>query len=335
MNRTFTPRLGPAALKRLEAYADRFHPHFNHPRQALWAEVYLRGLLQEGERKSIEPLSRRVSRPAQLAAVADAEQALQQFVNQSSWDEAAVAREYRAAMAETLADPDGVFVVDDTTYPKAGQHSVGVQRQHCGALGKKANCQCAVSLHYVAPKGHCPLSMRLYLPSAWLNDPARLDRAGVPPEERRDLTKGQIALELLDQARAEGWPSRVVVADSGYGVSGPFRQALEARGLHYVVGVTEQMVVFAEEPRWEWPEQASRGAYRPRNRPRLAEDSPQAVSLAELAARTPLRRVTWRHGTKGPLSARFAWLRVTAGLRLGGGRMRRGRAPLAFDRATQ
>jgi SRSO17 transposase len=310
MNRTFTPRLEPAVLERLEAYADRFRPHFNHPRQALWGGVYLRGLIQEGERKSIEPLSRRVRLPADLAAVADPEQALQQFVNQSSWAEAAVAQEYRAAMAEALADPDGVFVLDDTTFPKAGQHSVGVQRQHCGALGKKANCQCAVSLHYVAPKGHGPLSMRLYLPPAWLNDPARLDRAGVPPEERRDLTKGQIALELLDQVRAEGWPGRLVVADSGYGTSGPFRRELEARGLYYVVGVTEQMIVFAEEPRWEWPDPAVRGRRAPRSRPRLAKDSPQPVTLAELAARTPLRRVTWRRGTKGPLSARFAWLRV-------------------------
>jgi SRSO17 transposase len=84
MNRTFTPRLGPAVLERLEAYADRFRPHFNRTRQALWAEVYLRGLIQEGERKSIEPLSHRVSLPAELAAVADPEQALQQFVGQSS-----------------------------------------------------------------------------------------------------------------------------------------------------------------------------------------------------------------------------------------------------------
>jgi SRSO17 transposase len=240
MNRTFTPRLGPIVLERLEAYAERFRPHFNRSRQALWGEVYLRGLLLEGERKSIEPLSRRVSLPAALSAVADPEQALQQFVNQSHWDEAAVVREYRAAMAETLAEPDGIFVLDDTTYPKAGRHSVGVQRQHCGALGKKANCQCAVSLHYVGSRGHCPLSMRLFLPPAWVEDPGRLERAGVPPEERRALTKGQIALELLDQARAEGFPGRVVVADSGYGVSGPFRRELEARGLHYVVGVTEQ-----------------------------------------------------------------------------------------------
>ena len=105
------------------------------------------GSLQEGERKSIEPISRRVSLPADLAAVKDPEQALQQFMGQSSWDETAVAREYRATLAEALADPDGVFVVDDTAFPKQGRHSVGVQRQHCGTLGKKANCQCAVSLH--------------------------------------------------------------------------------------------------------------------------------------------------------------------------------------------
>jgi SRSO17 transposase len=252
-----------------------------------------------------------VSLPAEFASVADPEQALQQFIGQSGWDEAAVAREYRASMAEALADPDEVFVVDDTTFPKAGQHSVGVQRQHCGALGKKANCQCAVSLHYVAPKGHCPLSLRLYLPPAWLNDPTRLDRAGVPLEERRDLTKGQIALELLDQVRAEGWPGRVVVvADAAYGISGPFRRELEARGLSYVVGVTEQMIVFAEAPCWEWPNPAVRGRSAPRSRPRLAKGAPEPVTLAELAARTPLRRVTWRNGTKGPLSARFAWLRV-------------------------
>jgi SRSO17 transposase len=310
MNRTFTPRLGPAVLERLEAYADRFRPHFNRTRQAHWAEVYLHGLLQEGERKSIEPISRRVNLPADLAAVADPEQALQQFMSQSSWDEAAVAREYRATLAEVLADPDGVFLLDDTTFPKAGQHSVGVQRQHCGALGKKANCQCAVSLHYVAAKGHCPLSMRLYLPPAWLNDPVRLDRAGVPAEERRDLTKGQIALELLDQALAEGWPGRVVVADAAYGVSGPLRRELEARGLYYVVGVTEQMIVFTEEPRWEWPDPAVRGRSAPRSRPRLAKGAPEPVTLAAVAACTPLRRVTWRQGAKGPLRARFAWLRV-------------------------
>ena len=140
--------------------------------------------------------------------------------------------------------------------------------------------------------------------------PGAAGPAGVPREERRDLTKGQIALDLLDQARAEGWPGRVVVADAGYGVSGPFRRELEARGLYYLVGVSEPMIVFTEAPRWEWPDAALRGRSAPRRRPRLEKDAPQPVTLAEVAARTPLRRVTWRPGTKGPLRARFAWLRV-------------------------
>jgi SRSO17 transposase len=311
MNRTWTPEWDSEVWERLEAYAARVRSGFNHARQALWCGVYLRGLLMEGERKSIEPLSARVSLPVALGAVTDPEQALQQFVNQSSWEEAAVAREYRATLAEALAEPDGVFLIDDTSFPKAGRHSVGVQRQYCGALGKKANCQCAVSVHYAASKGHGPLAMRLFLPPAWLEDPARLEKAGVPEEARRALSKGQIALELLDRVRAEGWPGQVVVADCGYGVSEPFRHALEARGLCYVVGVTDRMVVFTEAPQWQAPDpDAVRTRRRPRTRARLTEASPQALRLAEVAARTPLRRVTWRAGTKRRLSARFGWVRV-------------------------
>jgi len=214
-------------------------------------------------------------------------------------------------MAAKFADPAGIFVIDDTTFPKQGTHSVGVQRQHCGALGKTANCQCAVSVHYVAPRGHYPLAMRLYLPESWLGDPKRLDRAHVPEAERRALTKGRIALELLDGIRAEGLPGGLVVADSGYGVSGPFRDGLSGRGLHYVVGVTDEMVAFTEEPLWVSPAPDTGG--RPRERHRLAEGSPRTLSLKELAARTPRRKVTWREGTKGRMWGRFAWLRVWPG----------------------
>jgi SRSO17 transposase len=307
MSKTYTPELTPEVLQRLEGYAAQFRDDFGFDRPARWCPVYLAGLIQEGERKSIEPLSHRVALPAELR-VKDSEQALQQFVNQSPWDDQRVLKRYRALMARTFADPRGIFVIDDTSFPKQGKHSVGVQRQYCGALGKKANCQCAVSVHYVAPKGHYPLAMRLYLPEVWLNDPRRLDKAGVPADERRPRSKGQIALELLDLVRAEGLPGGLVVADAGYGVSGPFRDGLAERGLHYIVGVTDEMLVFTEEPQWVAPAAATGG--RPRTRHRLAEDSPRPISLKELASRTPRRKVTWREGTKGPMWGRFAWLRV-------------------------
>jgi SRSO17 transposase len=310
MNRTYTPELTPDVLERQADYAAGFRDDFNRPRQAAWCGTYLRGLIQDGDRKSIEPMAARVPLPPGLA-VSDPDQALQQFLGQSTWDEQAVLKRYRATMARRFADPQAIFVIDDTTFPKQGRHSVGVQRQYCGALGKKANCQCAVSIHYVAPKGHYPLDMRLYLPESWLGDPGRLDKAKVPEGERGPLTKGQIALELLDRIRAEGLPGGLVVADSGYGVSGPFRDGLAERGLHYVVGVTDEMVVFTEEPKWDGPKLATGG--RPQKRRRLAEGSPRPVSLKELATRTPRRKVTWREGTKGPMAGRFAWLRAWPG----------------------
>jgi len=307
MNRTFTPTLPPGVLPRLEAYADLFRGDFPMSRQADWSLVYLRGLLQDGERKSIEPLVARVDLPPQLR-VKNPDQCLQNFVNQADWDEQPLWRRYRARMAQSLSDPEAVFVIDDTTFPKQGKHSVGVQRQYCGALGKKANCQCAVSIHYAAPKGHCPLAMQLDLPESWLGDADRLDKAGVPPSSRQLKTKGEIALELLDQVRGEGLPGRVVVADAGYGVSEAFRDGLSERGLSYIVGVTGDMVVFTEEPRWVEPE-PSRGG-RPRTRPRLAEDAPRPASLKDLASRLPRPEMTWRRGTKGDLTGRFSWTRA-------------------------
>jgi SRSO17 transposase len=155
------------------------------------------------------------------------------------------------------------------------------------------------------------LDLRLYLPDSWLSDEARLDKAGVPKEQRRSLTKPQIALELLDRVRAEGLAGWAVVADAGYGVSGEFRNGLAERNLSYIVGVTGDFVVFTEQPRWNPPGPPGRG--RPPSRWRLSAESAPPVSLEELTKRTRLRRVTWREGTKGKLSGRFAWLRVWPG----------------------
>jgi SRSO17 transposase len=307
--KTYTPTLDDAVLDRLRDYASVFAQDFPQSKPARWAGVYLQGLILDGERKSIEPLSRRVQLPEGLSSK-DPEQALQQFVNQSPWDEQQVLKRYRSHLAQTFVSPKGIFLFDDVSFPKQGKLSVGVQRQYCGALGKKANCQVAVSVHYVSPMGHYPLDLRLYLPDSWLADAKRLDKAGVPEDQRRTLTKPEIALELLDKVRAEGLLGKVVVADAGYGVSGEFRDGLQQRGLHYVVGVTEDFVVFTKQPRWVHPTQTGRG--RPRSRARLADESPRPVAVGELVKRVKLRTVCWREGTKGKLTGGFAWLRVWA-----------------------
>src|SRR5687767_6692789 len=153
------PSWTPEVLERLHAYAREFRPLFGRIDRYLHGRTYLHGLLLDGERKSIEPLSRRVP--------GGDEQALQQFVNQSPWEAAPVLRSYRARLAAACADGDGLIVVDDTSFPKQGKHSVGVARQYCGALGKTANCQVAVSLHYAGREGDYPLALRLYLPDSW------------------------------------------------------------------------------------------------------------------------------------------------------------------------
>src|SRR5918999_2655317 len=193
MGRTITPELDGDVLERLHAYAREYRPLFQRIDQYLHGRTYLHGLLLDGERKSIEPLSRRVP--------GGDEQALQQFVNQSPWEAAPVLRAYRARLAAAFAGPDGLLVVDDTSFPKQGRHSVGVARQYCGALGKAANCQVAVSLHYAGREGDYPLALRLFLPEAWTADPERLGRGRVPVEARAAKAKWQLALDLLDEVR--------------------------------------------------------------------------------------------------------------------------------------
>ncbi len=315
MNKTETPELSAAVLGRLRDYATLFRDDFCRHDQARWTALYLQGLLRDGERKSIEPLARRVVLPAEWD-IQDPAQALQNFVNQSPWQEKLLWQRYRRHLAQTFASPQGIFVVDDVSCPKQGRHAVGVQRQYCGALGKKANCQVAVSLHYVSPRGHYPLALQLYLPQSWVPEQGpltraqrrRLEEAGVPDEQRWFRTKGQLALALLDQVRSEGLPGNVVVTDAGYGTATDFRQGLHDRGLFYLAGVTGETGVFAEAPRWQRPPPTGNG--RPPSRCRLATDSPPPLSVQELGTRVPLRRKTWREGTKGKLSGRFAWLRV-------------------------
>ena len=261
------------------------------------AEEYIRGLLMDGERKSIEPMAGRLP---------DGNvQALQQFVNQSPWS----SREVRASLArkvETEFVPEPYWLIDEVSLPKQGQHSVGVARQYCGALGKTANCQVAVTLDLGTEESSTPLDWALYLPEQWINDPVRRKEAGIP-EEISFKTKPELALDLIDEVKGWGLKPRLVLADSGYGDVFEFRQGLRSRGSDYVVQVSGDLMAWTEDPHPPEPPM-KRGGKIPRKR-FYAKDFPPARSLGQIAKDLPSRSwktITWREGTKGPLSSRFA-----------------------------
>jgi SRSO17 transposase len=261
------------------------------------AEEYIRGLLMDGERKSIEPMADRLP---------DGEvQALQQFVNQSPWP----TQEVRASLArkvegEFVAEP--YWLVDEVSFPKQGKHSVGVARQYCGALGKTANCQVAVTLDLGTEESSTPLDWALYLPEQWINDPVRRKKAGVP-EEITFKTKTELALDLIDEVRVWGLHDRLVLADSGYGDAYEFREGLRNRKLDYVVQVSGDLTAWTEDPHPAEPPMKQGGKI-PRKR-LYAKELPLTRSLRQIAKDLPSaswKTITWREGTKGPLSSRFA-----------------------------
>ena len=292
-------------LERMQDFVAQLAAEFGRITRHYWAGVYLHGLLLDGERKSMQPLAQRVNVPGWHG---DTMQALQQFISDSTWDEQEVLHAYRSLLAASIAEPAGVIVIDDTGFAKKGCYSVGVSRQYTGTLGKTDNCQVAVSLHYAAPNGDYPLALRLFLPEPWTSQPQRMQAVRVPAKFQAPQTKEQIALDLLDQVRAEGLPHQAVVADAGYGLSVEFRRGLEQRGEHYIVGVTGQEAVFVEPPTWVVRTDTHRG--RPPTRQYVAADTPAPQSVKLIAQQLERTPVSWRNGTKGALHAEFAWLRV-------------------------
>ena len=167
-----TPKTLKALDRRLQRFLEDLTEPMGRSERRRWARVYLEGLLLDGERKSIEPMAARV-------AGADV-QALRQFVGQSPWEVEEIERRLALKVVDLLSEPE-VWIIDETAFPKAGEHSVGVARQYCGTLGKVANCQVAVSLHWSSAEASCPILWRLYLPQEWLEDTERAAEVKLPP----------------------------------------------------------------------------------------------------------------------------------------------------------
>ena len=298
-----TPKEVAALDGRLDRFLADITASLGRSERHHWAKVYLQGLLMEGARKSIEPLAGRIEG-------ADV-QSLRQFVGQSPWAVEQIQQKLAEKVVDLLAEPE-VWMIDETSFPKAGDASVGVARQYCGALGKVANCQVAVSLHWSTCEASCPLAWRLYLPQSWLATPERRAEGKIP-DGISYRSKNELALELINQVLSWEVPRLPVVADSAYGNDFDFRAGLRERGLQYAVAVEPSIKVWTTDPGLT-PLAASKPRGRPREYPAL-KDLPAAKTLVEVAnglPKTAWRNITWRQGTKGPMRSRFAQVKVWA-----------------------
>jgi SRSO17 transposase len=269
-------------------------------RRRRWGPVYVRGLLGPGDRKSVEPLTARVA-PDEYAQV-------HHFVCASCWRPEPLERVLAEKAQAMVGGPDAVLIIDDTALLKQGRHSVGVARQYAGAAGKTTNCQTLVSLTLARDEVPVGVALRLFLPAEWTDDPARCRAVGVPEDRLAYRTKLEIALEELDRLQAAGVTWGCVLADAGYGISATFRQALSARGLTWAVGIPRIQKVYPAEVTTRMPTPAPGVRHgRPRRHP---VPSTVSVPAEQVLAAARWRRLTWRTGTKGPLSARFAARRI-------------------------
>jgi SRSO17 transposase len=280
----------------LQSWLEPFLKPLRHPARRRMCPLYVAGLIGPGARKSLQPIATRV-------APADYDQ-LHHFVAVGPWDEAPLEAELLAQANRLVGGPDAILVIDDTALPKKGTHSVGVGPQYAGALGKKANCQSLVSLTLAKAEVPIPIVLRLFLPDTWIRDPGRLQHAGVPETFWAERSKPEIALTELQRVMQAGVSFGAVVTDAGYGISAPFRQALSALGLRWAVGTVRIQKAYPADVRM-----VASTTTRGRPRKTLVPDA-EAVSAEAMLAKASWRRITWRRGTKGPLRARFAAVRV-------------------------
>ena len=290
---------------RLEAFAAQMLGGLARSDQRAKGELYLRGLMLDGKRKSMQPMAARLG--------VDHQQ-LQQFVTSSTWDHVEV-RKRVARWADEFIEPEA-YVIDDSGFPKDGSDSPGVARMYSGTLGKVGNCQIGVSVHAVTDTASAAINWALFLPKSW-DDTTATDADVVTqiqrrrarckiPDDVRHREKWRLALDMLDQitgppaqggGEGGGWglPPRTTVADAGYGDITGFRLGLEQRGLPYVVAVKGTTSAYPVDAVPTAPAYSGRG--RP-PKPRYRDDPTNLIGLALAAGRSALQPITWRHGSR-------------------------------------
>jgi len=271
----------PSTLPELADFLSTFNLQFRRSEGEAALERYLTGLLTELPNKNCDTMA--------TAVPGTSEQRLQELLTNMQWDEDDLNRQRVEKMITDVTVGNGLLIFDDTGFAKQGKASVGVARQYCGTLGKVGHCQVAVTCCYADARARWPVAVRLYLPQEWAENPERLKRARVPDDVTFE-TKAQIALDLLDQARAWGVPHRGVTADADDGDNPNFMAGLEARHERYVVAIRCDFQVRVK----------TRGA-------------PSCQRADQALAAVPSRQwrtIRWRHGTKGWLRKQFVALRT-------------------------
>jgi len=266
------------------------------------ASCYHEGLLSPGRKKSMQRISQRMDVN---------ENTIEQFIRESPWDYEELQDHLASQIPSCIRDEKAAFIVDEVSLVKQGRHSVGVQRQYCGALGKVDNCQVGVDLTLAAPGKHrnadqrtWPLGMQLYLPEVWVHDRERRRECKVP-DSVQFRTKPEIAIDLIDRARKQKVKHTCTVADTGYGDDGEFRRKLRQREESYVLAVTpsEPLVINASAP--VIPPEKTIGRGRPRIHLTYPENV-QSETPTMIAQRVKnWTTVEWSEGTKGKLSGEF------------------------------
>jgi SRSO17 transposase len=290
---------------RFAAYVERLGSVIGHADRTGPLRDYCTGLILPGERKSVEPMAARTA-PARTAAQ---HQSLLHFVGVASWSDEKVLAKVREMVLPSMArqEPIQAWIIDDTALPKKGAHSVGVQHQYCGQLGKEANCQVAVSLSIANHSASLPVAWRLYLPKEWIKDKARRNKAGVPGEISFK-TKPEIALDQIRWACEAGLPGGVALMDAAYGTDSRLRTGMTALGVTYVVGIQPKLLVW---PPGTGPKRRGKPLNNTGRR-----DEPDLISVTRLARDLPedaWQTIRWREGSAEWLSSRFARMRVRVG----------------------
>jgi SRSO17 transposase len=266
---------------------------------------YCTGLILPGERKSVEPMAARTA-PGRTSGQ---HQSLLHFVANAAWSDEEVLAKVREMVLPAIeqSGPIEAWIIDDTSFPKQGKHSVGVQHQYCGQLGKQANCQVAVSLSIANHAASLPVAYRLYLPQDWAKNRTRRKKVGVP-KKIKFQTKSEIALDQMRWACEAGLPRGVALLDAAYGRDSQLRAGMTALGLLYAVGIVPDILM------WR-PGTEPRRMDKPMNNTGR-RDEPDLVSAKEVALTLPKqawRKVTWREGSAERLSSRFARVRLRVG----------------------